>query len=186
MPIKSTKLLFILSFSLMFVNCITIALSQTSVKLEFNFIQKKVKKETQKVLQKYDLSFIVSNEEVKSTYTKDNILNFENISKQQLEQIKKQGFVLVKFSNKKKCFYFIFSSDFLMDNKINNFLIYRITKNKRIFKLFLIKYKTNDLASTINYNLNGKSLSRAIGLIPCIEYKGEFDKGIDAYINSLN
>ncbi len=156
--------------------------SQSTIKIEFSGNQKQVK-ETKKILSKYDIYLIFSdNKEIKYIYTKDSLLIIENKSDEQLESIKSQEFPLVKLENKRHCFYFLLSTNLYKSNTIKNLIIYRIPiKKKRVLGLFAKTKKTKELAGELNYTKRGLSISQPIILIPCSEYKGEYDKGLEWY-----
>lgn len=163
--------------------------SQATLKIEFSGNQKQVK-ETKKILSKYDIYLILSDdEEIKCIYTKDSLLIIENKSDEQLERIKSQEFPLVKLQNKRHCFYSLLSTNLYKSNTIRNLIIYRIPiKKKRVLGLFTITKKTKELASELSYTERGLSISQPITMIPCSEYKGEYDKGLEGYLkhNSKN
>jgi len=161
------------------------AYCQITAKIEFSGTKKQIK-ETKKILAKYDIYFVLSDEEIKSNYIKDSLLTIENITNNQIDQIKSQEFILIKFQNKKSCFYFMFSSEFVKSNVIKNLIIYRVPKKKRILWLFPVTKKSKDLASEVSYSERGMSISHPLRLIPCSEYEGEYDNGIEGYRNSQN
>jgi hypothetical protein len=156
--------------------------SQTTLKIEFSGNQKQVK-ETKKILNKYDIYLIFSdNKEIKYTYTKDSLLIIENKSDEQLERIKSQEFPLVKLENKRHCFYFLLSTNLSTSNTIKDLIIYRIPiKKKRVLGFFAVTKKTKELASELNYTVRGLSVSQPIIMIPCSEYNGENDKVLERY-----
>jgi hypothetical protein len=151
--------------------------SQIISKIEFSGNQKQVK-ETQKLLDKYNIYFVLSdNEEIKATFTKDSLLIIEAITNDQIKQIKNQEFILVKFQNKKSCFYSLFPNGFTVYKSIKNLMIYKSTKKRKL--------KDKRYTMSFLYVSKGMSLSTPLSLIPCSEYKGEYDNGLEGYLSSI-
>lgn len=160
------------------------ACCQITAKIEFSGEKKQVK-ETKKMLTKYNIYFVISDIEIKANYVKDSLLTIENITNEQIEQIKNQEFILVKFQNKKYCFYFIFSNKFIESGVLKKLFIYRVPIKKRILGLFTITKKSKNLASEVAYKEKGKTtVYIPLRLIPCSEYKDEYDNGLEDYLNS--
>lgn len=180
---KSILFVSFVSLCMWFMNLNNMAYCQITAKIEFSGTKKQVR-ETKKMLGKYDIYFVLSGEEIKGNYINDSLLIIEKINQSQIEQIKNQEFVLVKFQDKKSCFYFMFSNEFIKSNVIRNLIIYRVPKKKRILGLFNITKKSKDLASEVSYSEKGMSISHPLRLIPCSEYKGEYDNGLEGYRNS--
>ncbi|MBK7110398.1 MAG: hypothetical protein WAU21_08565 [Chitinophagales bacterium] len=175
------RLLFIVLLGLLITSSNNLVFSQNQItlKIEFSGDQNQVN-ETKKILSKYDIYFVLSDDEqIKSSYNKDSLLIIENISVEQLERIKSQKFPLVKLQNKRHCFYSLLSTNFFNSSTIRNLIIYRIPKDKRIIGLFTVSLKSKELASKLSYTRNGLSISQPISMIPCSKYKGEYDNGLD-------
>lgn len=179
---KTTLLASFVSFCLLLMSVNLISYGQITTNLEFSGSKKQVG-ETKKILAKYDIYFVLSDKEIKATYTKGMLLTIENITNDQIEQIINKEFVLVKLQDKKTCFYFMFSNEFVKSNVIKSLILYRVPKRKRIVGLFAVNKKSKALGSVINYSENGMSISLPLTLIPCSEYRGEFDKGLESYKN---
>ncbi len=146
--------------------------SQTTTKIEFSGTKKQVR-ETKKALNKYDIYLMLPDKEIKIVYTADSLLIVEKITANQIEQIKSKEFVLIKFRSNKSCFYSLFPNGFFVYNSIQNFMIYKSSK------------EDNRYALNFSYTSNGMSLSTPLSLIPCSEYNGEYDNGLEKYSKSI-
>lgn len=181
---KSIFIAPIISCCLLVMNFNNVVYSQMTLRIEFSGNEKQVK-ETKKLLSEHNIYFILTDdEEINVTYTKDSLLIMENITDEQIKQIKSQRFPLVKFRNKKYCFYTMVSVNFFKSNIIKNLLIYRIPKEKSIMGLITITKKSTKLASELSYTERGLSINHPITMIPCSKYKGEYDNGLESYRKS--
>ena len=95
--------------------------------------------------------------------------------KEQINYLKKEEFVLIKFKSEKYCYYSLLRNAFSSwyYKSIRNLIIYDATKNT-----MFVRRKRKRYVLTLSYSEKGMSLRMPLNLIPCLEYKGEYDNGM--------
>lgn len=178
MNINKNKLLPFISLFLIVTNFSNIAFCQVKSKVEYTGNFKEVRR-TKKILNKYDLYLILNEKEVKIDFN-DSIMKIENITIDDKDFLRKQEFILVKFLKNKYCFYSLLPNGFFLYSSIKELIIYNSSK------ICILKInKHRHLALNFLYVSHGRSFGIPISLIPCYEYKGEYDYGMENYIKSL-
>jgi hypothetical protein len=177
---KSGLLVILILFCLRSINFNNSVYSQATAKIDFTGSEKQMK-ETKSLLSKYEIYIVLSaNDEIKANFTKDSLLVIENITQSQMDKMKDQEFLLVKFLRKTFCYYSLLPNGFFVYNTISCFMIYETTKKHKFIKSKHKRWATNFCYKS----KEGWFVGIPLSIIPCSEYKGEYDNGIEAYLES--
>lgn len=176
--IKS-MIVFFVSLCLWLMNFNGAAYGQITAKIELSGNKKQVK-ETKKLLGNYDFYFILGNEVLEAKYTNDNLLVIDSIGNEQIEQLKNQEFLLTRFYNEKSCLYSLLPNGFFYYEEIPSFRMYESTKTHKF-----IGKERRRFALNFSHNYKGTSRNVPLSLIPCSEYNGEYDNGLESFLDSL-
>tara|TARA_R110002049_G_scaffold154302_8_gene318791 strand:- start:3860 stop:4432 length:573 start_codon:yes stop_codon:yes gene_type:complete len=172
----------LLVFLVLMFSLFSASMGQMTVEIDFSGNSKGQKRETKRMLRKYDIYLVLPNEDIKCEYYNDSLLNIENITEKQINRIDSMGFVVAKFINKRSCLYFMFLDDFLEDKKLESVLIYRSAKTIDVFGLFRIQIRNNGLVGHITHSAGGERPTYIVSMIRCTEYEGQFDNGMQEYL----
>lgn len=166
--------LFKLSIVFLFLLIGVTVYGQHFAEIEFEGTKKEIKR-TKKFLKQHTLSLIILNGRIKVHYTSDTVLVFNDFTEKQIKYLKKQEFILVEFKGKNSCSYSLLPNAFSSwyYKSIRSLVIYDATKNTMFVRRKRKRYTLN-----FTYSENGMSFSTPLSLIPCSEYKGEYDNGM--------